>query len=73
MTNFPWLTTIILFPVLASLAIPIIPDKDGRTVRWYALIVGLIDFVLIVYTFANHYDIHTDQFQLVESYSWIHN
>ncbi len=71
MTNFPWLTTIILFPVLASLAIPIIPDKDGRTVRWYALIVGLIDFVLIVYTFANHYDIHTDQLQLVESYTWI--
>jgi NAD(P)H-quinone oxidoreductase subunit 4 len=71
MTNFPWLTTIILFPILASLAIPIIPDKDGRTVRWYALIVGLIDFVLIVYTFANHYDIHTDQLQLVESYSWI--
>jgi NAD(P)H-quinone oxidoreductase subunit 4 len=71
MTNFPWLTTIILFPVLASLAIPIIPDKDGKTVRWYALIVGLIDFVLIVYTFANHYDIHTDQLQLVESYSWI--
>ena len=71
MTNFPWLTTIILFPVLASLAIPIIPDKDGRTVRWYALIVGLIDFILIVYTFANHYDMHTDQLQLVESYSWI--
>ena len=57
MNSFPWLTTIILFPVLASLAIPVIPDKDGRTVRWYALIVGLLDFVLIVYTFANHYDI----------------
>lgn len=71
MNNFPWLTTIILFPVLASLAIPIIPDKNGRTVRWYALIVGLIDFILIVYTFANHYDMHTDQLQLVESYSWI--
>jgi NAD(P)H-quinone oxidoreductase subunit 4 len=71
MSNFPWLTAIILFPILASLAIPIIPDKDGRTVRWYALIIGLIDFVLIVYTFANHYDIHTDQLQLVESYTWI--
>ncbi len=71
MTNFPWLTTIVLFPILASLAIPIIPDKDGRTVRWYALIVGLLDFILIVYTFANHYDMHTDQLQLVESYSWI--
>jgi NAD(P)H-quinone oxidoreductase subunit 4 len=71
MNSFPWLTTIILFPILASLAIPIIPDKNGRTVRWYALIVGLIDFVLIVYTFATHYDLHTDQLQLVESYTWI--
>jgi NAD(P)H-quinone oxidoreductase subunit 4 len=71
MNSFPWLTTIILFPVLASLAIPIIPDKNGRTVRWYALIVGLIDFVLLVYTFANNYDIHSDRLQLVESYTWI--
>ncbi|WP_310487693.1 NAD(P)H-quinone oxidoreductase subunit 4 [Chamaesiphon sp. VAR_69_metabat_338] len=71
MNSFPWLTTIILFPILASLAIPVIPDKDGRTVRWYALIVALLDFTLLVYTFANHYDIHSDQLQLVESYTWI--
>jgi NAD(P)H-quinone oxidoreductase subunit 4 len=71
MNSFPWLTTIILFPVLASLAIPVIPDKDGRTVRWYALIVGLLDFALIVYTFANHYDIHSDRLQLFESYAWV--
>ncbi|WP_373545018.1 NAD(P)H-quinone oxidoreductase subunit 4 [Chamaesiphon sp.] len=71
MNSFPWLTTIILFPVLASLAIPVIPDKDGRTVRWYALIVGLLDFILIVYTFANHYDMQSDRLQLVESYAWV--
>jgi len=35
--------------IAASLLIP--PDKDGKTVRWYALIVGLIDFALIVYAF----------------------
>ncbi|MEG3844664.1 NAD(P)H-quinone oxidoreductase subunit 4, partial [Microcoleus sp. herbarium14] len=49
--NFPWLTTTILFPVAAALLIPLIPDKDGKTVRWYALIVGLIDFALLVYAF----------------------
>ena len=49
MTNFPWLTTIILFPIVAALFIPLVPDKgDGKTVRWYSLVVGLIDFVLIV-------------------------
>jgi NAD(P)H-quinone oxidoreductase subunit 4 len=69
--EFPWLTTIILFPVVASLLIPIIPDKEGKTVRWYALIVGLIDFALIAYAFYTQYDITNPDLQLVESYTWV--
>ncbi|WP_250124107.1 NAD(P)H-quinone oxidoreductase subunit 4 [Chroococcidiopsis sp. CCMEE 29] len=69
--NFPWLTTTILFPILASLLIPLLPDKDGKTVRWYALVVGLIDFALIVYTFYAHYDFGYSDLQLVESYPWV--
>lgn len=69
--NFPWLTTIILFPIVASLVIPLIPDKDGKTVRWYALIVGLIDFALIVYAFCTEYDLSNPNLQLVESYAWV--
>ncbi|MDJ0690545.1 MAG: NAD(P)H-quinone oxidoreductase subunit 4 [Xenococcaceae cyanobacterium MO_188.B32] len=71
MEHFPWLTTIILFPIAASLLIPLIPDKDGKTVRWYALIVGLIDFVIIVYAFYTGYDLNNPGLQLVESYTWI--
>ena len=71
MANFPWLTTIILFPLAASLLIPILPDKDGRTVRWYSLIVGLIDFALIVYAFYTQYDFSNPDLQLVESYPWV--
>src|ERR671933_2999128 len=69
--QFPWLTIIILFPLLASLAIPVLPDKDGKTVRWYALGVGLVDFALIVNTFWSHYDLQTARFQLVETYPWV--
>ncbi|MBD1831533.1 photosynthetic/respiratory NAD(P)H-quinone oxidoreductase subunit D1 [Cyanobacteria bacterium FACHB-472] len=69
--NFPWLTFIILFPVAASLLVPLVPDKDGKTVRWYALIVGLIDFAVIVYTFYTQYDFSNPGLQLVESYSWV--
>jgi NAD(P)H-quinone oxidoreductase subunit 4 len=69
--NFPWLTFIILFPIVAALATPFIPDKDGKTVRWYALIIGLIDFAVIVYAFCNFYDFSSSELQLVESYSWI--
>lgn len=69
--NFPWLTTAILFPIVAALAIPFIPDKDGKTVRWYSLVVGLIDFVILVYAFYTQYDMSNPGLQLVESYTWV--
>ena len=69
--QFPWLTAIILLPLLAALAIPLIPDKEGKTVRWYALVIGIADFMLMGYAFWNNYDPSTAQFQLTESYSWI--
>ncbi len=69
--EFPWLTTIILFPILASFLIPFIPDHEGKTVRWYALGVGLLDFALIVYTFYTQYDFSDSGLQLVESYAWV--
>ena len=71
MADFPWLTTIILFPIAASLLIPIIPDKDGKTVRWYALIIGLIDFAIIIAAFCTGYDTNNPDLQLVESYPWV--
>ncbi|MEM8672454.1 MAG: NAD(P)H-quinone oxidoreductase subunit 4 [Cyanobacteria bacterium P01_G01_bin.67] len=69
--QFPWLTAIIFLPLLAALAIPLIPDKEGKTVRWYALSVGIADFMLMGYAFWNNYDANSAQFQLAESYSWI--
>ncbi len=69
--QFPWLTAIILLPLLAALAIPLLPDKEGRTVRWYALIVGVADFILMGFAFWNNYNASNAQFQLVENYSWI--
>ncbi|MFM7086949.1 MAG: NAD(P)H-quinone oxidoreductase subunit 4 [Cyanobium sp.] len=69
--TFPWLTTSILLPIVASLAIPFLPDKDGRTIRWYALIVGLLDFAVLVYAFYTSYDFSNPDLQLVEHYSWL--
>ncbi|MDJ1183810.1 NAD(P)H-quinone oxidoreductase subunit 4 [Roseofilum casamattae] len=71
MSDLPWLTIIILFPVLASLLLPIIPDKDGKTVRWYSLIIGLIDFAFIVYAFCTNYDLSNPDLQMVEKYTWV--
>ena len=71
MTHFPWLTTSILFPIIASLFLPLIPDKEGKTVRWYGLIIGLIDFAILIYGFYRDYDFSNPSLQLVESYTWI--
>lgn len=69
--QFPWLTAIILLPLVASLAIPVLPDKEGKRVRWYALGVGIADFVLMCYVFWKHYDASSATFQLAEKYAWV--
>ena len=69
--QFPWLTAIIVFPLVAALIIPLIPDKEGKTLRWYALIVGLIDFLLMCYVFWQNFDVSDSSLQLVEKYTWI--
>ncbi len=71
MSEFPWLTAIIAFPLIAALAIPVLPDTDGKTVRLYALGAGILEFCLIIYTFATQYDFQHSGLQLVESYRWV--
>ncbi|XZF64181.1 MAG: NAD(P)H-quinone oxidoreductase subunit 4 [Gloeotrichia echinulata DVL01] len=69
--QFPWLTAIVLLPLVASLLIPVLPDKDGKLVRWYAMGVGIADFALMCYAFWKHYDPSSANFQLVENYAWV--
>ena len=69
--QFPWLTTLIVVPLMASLLVPIIPDKEGKSLRWYAMGVGVLDFVLMCYAFWRNYDISTASLQMAESYAWI--
>ena len=69
--RFPWLTTIVLLPLIASLVIPFLPDKNGKIIRWYALGAGFADFALMCYAFWKHYDASNPALQLVEHYDWI--
>jgi len=69
--RFPWLTVIVLLPLVAALIIPLLPDKNGERVRWFALGVGFADFLLMCYTFWTHYDSSSSTFQLVEKYAWV--
>ena len=69
--QFPWLTAIILLPLMASVIIPFIPTKEGKRIRTYALSVAIADFVLMCYAFWKNYDPSNSEFQLVEKYSWL--
>jgi NAD(P)H-quinone oxidoreductase subunit 4 len=69
--QLPWITTIVLLPLLASFLIPVLPDKQGKTIRWYALGVGFVDFALMVCMAWQHYDFQNAGFQLTETYSWV--
>ena len=70
-TQFPWLTALILFPLIAVLPIPFLPNKYGKTVRLYALGTGLTEFALMLYAFWKHYNFQNSGFQMVENISWI--
>jgi NAD(P)H-quinone oxidoreductase subunit 4 len=60
-----------LFPLIAALPIPLLPNKYGKAVRGYALTVAFIEFALIVYTFSNHFNLQNPDLQLVETYAWL--
>lgn len=67
----PWLTVAIALPLVAAFGVPFIPDKDGKTIRWYTLGVALADFALITTAFWMNYDLQTKEFQLTEKFAWI--
>lgn len=69
--QFPWLTAIVLLPLVATLAIPFLPNQSGKTVRWFALAVGIADFGLMCYAFWRHYDASQATFQLAEKVVWL--
>ena len=52
MSHFPWLTAIIVFPLLAALPIPFLPTKDSKILPKYTLAAAVIEMIGILYVFA---------------------
>jgi NAD(P)H-quinone oxidoreductase subunit 4 len=61
----------VLVPLGAALGMAFLPAKSGRTVRWYALGVGLLDFAWLVTGLWQGYDPATQGYQLVEQWAWL--
>jgi NAD(P)H-quinone oxidoreductase subunit 4 len=71
MSHFPWLTALIVFPLLAALPIPLLPAKDSKILPRYTLVAAIAELAGIFYTFATQYNFNGASLQLVERYSWI--
>jgi NAD(P)H-quinone oxidoreductase subunit 4 len=69
--QFPWLTTIVLLPLLGALGLILLPDREGKQVRWYAMAVACADFLLMCYAFWQHYDSGRASLQMVEQFTWL--
>lgn len=73
MINLPWLTIITLFPISAGCFIPFFPTNNQKTIRWYSLGIGIIDFLLMIFVFWNFYDLKNTNLQLIDDIEWFSN
>jgi NAD(P)H-quinone oxidoreductase subunit 4 len=71
MSHFPWLTAIIVFPLIAALPIPFLPTKNSKILPQYTFAAAIIEMLGIWYVFATQYHFGESGLQLVERYSWI--
>ena len=70
--EFPWLSLSILFPICGAFLVPFIPDEgDGKQVRWYALGIALVTFLITVGAYLKGYDPSLEGLQLSERVSWL--
>ena len=73
-SHFPWLSASILFPIGSAFVIPFFPDKgEGKEVRWFALYIALITFLITVGSYITGFDINNENVQLKESLNWLPN
>ncbi len=70
--SFPWLSLSILFPIVGAFLVPFIPDDgEGKQVRWFALGIALVTFLITVAAYINGYDPSEQGLQLAERVNWL--
>jgi len=73
-TVFPWLSLIVLLPMVGALIMPFLPtqeSKNSNLPRNIALVILLTDFLIILLAFANLFDPSSESLQLVERLKWL--
>ncbi|WP_020601998.1 complex I subunit 4 family protein [Spirosoma spitsbergense] len=64
------LSLLIFLPLLGSLVVALLPDNQGATFRWIALLITLADVALAAVTYVS-FDTTLAGYQLVEQVNWI--
>tara|TARA_Y100001968_G_scaffold3728_1_gene3272 strand:- start:24460 stop:26034 length:1575 start_codon:yes stop_codon:yes gene_type:complete len=73
-SSFPWLSSIVLLPVIGALLMPLLPkeeNSDSFLARNLAIGFLLVDFLLITIVFAIFFEKSSDQLQLIERLNWL--
>nr|YP_009691062.1 NADH-plastoquinone oxidoreductase subunit 4 [Saccoloma inaequale]QEG57842.1 NADH-plastoquinone oxidoreductase subunit 4 [Saccoloma inaequale] len=73
MSNVPRLTIIVLFPISASLLLPLMPRDGNKIIRWYTPGICILEFLLITSIFYRHFQIDSQSIQLVEKFNLINS
>lgn len=71
MNNFPWLTTIGLIPLVGSIVVMFAPKANMAIAKTIALFFSLVTLGAVIAMALQFQGDSTEQFQFVESYSWI--
>ena len=71
-SDFPWLSFSIFFPIVGAFLVPFIPDEgEGKQVRWFALGIALVTFLITIGAYLSGYDPSQEGLQLAERVNWL--
>lgn len=71
MTNFPWLTSLAVVPLLGAVVLAVLPSAKSLLAKQIALVVSAIPVAMVI-AMALRFDANsTSQFQFVENVPWI--
>jgi NADH-quinone oxidoreductase subunit M len=73
MTNFPWLTTLGLVPLLGAVVLVVLPASRVLLAKQLALVFSSIPVALVIAMALQFNPTASEQFQFVESVAWIPN
>nr|YP_010927827.1 NADH dehydrogenase subunit D [Cuphea arenarioides]WKK46810.1 NADH dehydrogenase subunit D [Cuphea arenarioides] len=69
--DFPWLTIIVVLPILMGSFIFFLPHRGNKVIRWYTISICILELLLTTYTFCSHFQLDDPLTQLAEDYKWI--